>query len=117
MAAASINFNFSFATRPFTSTRSSSPLLIAVLFNKTSLAGGFSLRGHFYPVREGTLSNSFNMILFAVMEPEEGDAHNVFVDGTLMSPGSEDYTLSPASELVDPFRRFLGNQVQVSEGA
>ena len=58
-----------------------------------------------------------SMILFAVMEPEEGDAHNVFVDGTLMSPGSEDYTLSPASELVDPFRRFLGNQVQVSEGA
>jgi hypothetical protein len=31
------------------------------------------------------------MILFAVMEPEEGDAHNVFVDGMLMSPGSEDY--------------------------
>ena len=30
-------------------------------------------------------------ILFAVMEPEEGDAHNVFVDGMLMSPGSEDY--------------------------
>jgi hypothetical protein len=31
------------------------------------------------------------MILFAVMEPEEGDVHNVFVDETLMSPGSEDY--------------------------
>jgi len=27
--------------------------------------------------------------LFAVMEPEEGDVHNVFVDGMLMSPGSE----------------------------
>jgi hypothetical protein len=24
------------------------------------LAGGLSLRGHFYSVREGTLSNSFN---------------------------------------------------------
>jgi hypothetical protein len=29
------------------------------------------------------------MILFAVTEPEEGDAHNIFVDGMLMSPGSE----------------------------
>jgi hypothetical protein len=57
------------------------------------------------------------MILFAVMEPEEGDAHNVFVNGTVMSPGSEDYNLSPASELVDQFRRFLDSQVQVSEGA
>jgi hypothetical protein len=36
-------------------------VLIAVLFNKTSLAGGLSLRGHFYSVREGTLSKSFNM--------------------------------------------------------
>ena len=33
------------------------------------------------------------MILFAVMEPEEGDAHSIFVDGMLMSPGSEDYNL------------------------
>ena len=29
------------------------------------------------------------MILFALIEPEEGDAHNVYVDGMLMSPGSE----------------------------
>jgi hypothetical protein len=28
-------------------------------------------------------------ILFAVMEPEDGDVHNVFMDGMLMSPGSE----------------------------
>jgi len=27
------------------------------------------------------------MILFALMEPEEGDAHNVFVDGMLISSG------------------------------
>jgi hypothetical protein len=47
----------------------------------------------------------------------KGDTHNVLVDGTVMSPGSEDYNLSPASELVDQFRRFLGSQVQVSEGA
>jgi hypothetical protein len=58
-----------------------------------------------------------SMILFAVMEPEEGDAHNVFVDGTVMSLGSEHYNLSPASELVDQFHRFLDSQVQVSEGA
>jgi hypothetical protein len=38
------------------------------------------------------------MILFAVMEQEEGDAHNVFVDGMLMSPGSEDYNLPPARD-------------------
>lgn len=47
------------------------------------------------------------MILFAVMEPEEGDAHNVFVDGMLMSPGSEDYNLPPAPELVDHVDRHI----------
>ena len=57
------------------------------------------------------------MILFALMEPEEGDAHNVFVDGMLMSQGSEDYNLPPAPELLDQFRRFLNNQVQVSQGS
>ena len=56
------------------------------------------------------------MILFAVMEPEEGDAHNVLVDGMLMSPGGEDHNLPPATEPVDQFRRFLDTQVQVSEG-
>jgi len=35
------------------------------------------------------------MILFALMEPEEGDAHNVFVDGMLISSGSEDYKEPP----------------------
>jgi hypothetical protein len=57
------------------------------------------------------------MILFAVKEPDEGNTHNVFVDGMLMSPGSEDYNPPPAPELVDRFRRFLDRQVQVSEGA
>ena len=45
--AASTNFSPSWATRPITSTRSRSRVLVAVLFNKTSLAGGLSLRGHF----------------------------------------------------------------------
>src|ERR1700756_3670133 len=62
MAAASVSFSSLCATRPITSTRSSSRVLIAILFNKTSLAGGLSLRGHFYSVREGTLSKSFNTL-------------------------------------------------------
>jgi hypothetical protein len=53
------------------------------------------------------------IILFALMEPDEGDAHNVFVDGMLMSPGSEDYKLPPAQGLLDEFRRFLDSQGQV----
>lgn len=57
------------------------------------------------------------MILFALLEPAEGDAHNVFVDGMLMSSGSEDYKLPPAPELVDGFRRFMDSRVQVSERA
>jgi hypothetical protein len=57
------------------------------------------------------------MILFAVMEPEEGDAHTVFRDGMLMSSGGEEQNLPPAPESVDQFRRFLNTQVQVSEGA
>jgi hypothetical protein len=47
MAAASTNLSPSWATRPITFTRSRSRVLVAVLFNKTSLAGGLSLRGHF----------------------------------------------------------------------
>ena len=41
------------------------------------------------------------MIPFALMEPNEGDAHNVFVDGMLMSPGSEDYKVRPPQGLLD----------------
>jgi hypothetical protein len=51
------------------------------------------------------------MILFALVEPDEGDAHNVFVDGMLMSPGSEDYKVPPPPGLVEEFRRFLDTQV------
>jgi len=57
------------------------------------------------------------MILFALMEPEEGDAHNVFVDGMLMSPGSEDYKVPPPLRLLECLRQFLDRQVGVSEGA
>jgi hypothetical protein len=57
------------------------------------------------------------MILFALMEPEEGDAHNVFVDGMLISSGSEDYKEPPPPWLLEQIRRFLDGQVGASEGA
>jgi hypothetical protein len=56
------------------------------------------------------------MILFALMEPDEGDAHNVFVDGMLMSPGSEDYKVPPAPEHLEKLRGFLDSQFQVTRG-
>ncbi len=51
------------------------------------------------------------MMLFALAEPAEGDDNNVFVDGLLMSPGSENYKLRPDPELLTEFRRFLDSQV------
>jgi hypothetical protein len=56
-------------------------------------------------------------ILFALMEPDEGDDHNVFVDGMLMSPGSEAYKLPPAPGLLDEFRRFLDSRIQIPQRA
>jgi hypothetical protein len=50
-------------------------------------------------------------MLFALAEPAEGDDHNVFVDGLLMSPGSENYKFPSAPELLTEFRRFLDSQV------
>jgi hypothetical protein len=47
------------------------------------------------------------MMLFALVEPEEGDDHNVFVDGLLVNAGSENYKLPPAPELLMEFRQFL----------
>ena len=57
------------------------------------------------------------MTLFALVEPEEGDDHSVFVDGLLMSPGSENYRLAPAPELLIEFRQFLDSQVPIEQGA
>jgi len=57
------------------------------------------------------------MMLFALAEPEAGDDHNVFVDGLLMSEGSENYRLPPAPELLIEFRQFLDSQVPVEQGA
>jgi hypothetical protein len=51
------------------------------------------------------------MMLFALAEPAEGDDHNVFVNGLLISPGSENYKLPQDPELLTEFRRFLDSQV------
>ena len=52
-------------------------------------------------------------ILFALMEPEDGDQHTVFVDGLLMSPGTENYKVPPPVEFADQFRRFLDAQLEI----
>jgi hypothetical protein len=57
------------------------------------------------------------MILFALMEPGDGDAHNVFVDGMLMSPGSENYKVGPLPEVLDEFEQFMDSLVVGSQGA
>jgi len=57
------------------------------------------------------------MMLFALMEPEEGDDHNVFVDGLLMSPGSENYKVPPGPEVLVEFRQFLDSRVPIEQGA
>ena len=55
------------------------------------------------------------MMLFALAEPEEGDAHNVFVDGMLMSPGSEDYKMAPEPRGSRRVSAVLDSRVQVSK--
>lgn len=53
------------------------------------------------------------MILFALMEPEEGDEHIVFVDGLAVSSSSEHYRQPVPPEFVDELRRFLDSQMTV----
>ena len=55
------------------------------------------------------------MMLFALMGPEKGDDHNMFVDGLLMSSGSENYKLFPAPELLMKFSQFLNSQVATEQ--
>jgi hypothetical protein len=57
------------------------------------------------------------MMLFALVDPEEEDDHNVLVDGLLMSPGSENYKSPPGPELLIEFRQFLDRQVPIEPGA
>ena len=53
------------------------------------------------------------MILFALMEPEGADHHTVFVDGLLMSPGTEDYKAGPPTECVRELRLLLDAQSEL----
>jgi hypothetical protein len=53
------------------------------------------------------------MILFALTEPEGADHHTVFVDGLLMSPGTEDYKAVSPPEFVQELRSFLDAQLEL----
>lgn len=54
------------------------------------------------------------IILFALMEPEGADHHTVFVDGLLMSPGTEDYKAVPPPVFAQELRSFLGVQLELA---
>ena len=56
------------------------------------------------------------MILFALVEPEGADHHSVFVDGLLMSSGTEDYKMPPPVELVHQLRSFLDARLAPAHG-
>ena len=53
-------------------------------------------------------------ILFALMEPEGADHHSVFVDGLLMSSGTEDYKMPPPVEFVHQLRSFLDARLELA---
>jgi hypothetical protein len=56
------------------------------------------------------------MILFALVEPEGADHHSVFVDGLLMSSGTENYKMPPPVELVHQLRSFLDARLEPAHG-
>jgi hypothetical protein len=56
------------------------------------------------------------LILFALVEPEGADHHSVFVDGLLMSSGTEDYRVPPPIELVHQLRSFLDARLEPAHG-
>lgn len=43
--------------------------------------------------------------------------HTVFVDGLLMSPGTENYKTPPPAEFADQLRRFLDGQLEIALNA
>ena len=47
------------------------------------------------------------MLLFVLVEPDQGDHHTIFVDGLLMSAGCEDYKIPPTPENLEKLREFL----------
>jgi len=54
------------------------------------------------------------LIFFGPANPDGEDPHAVFVDGLLMSPGTEDYKLAPPDDCVEQVRRFLDDQLRPS---
>ena len=53
-------------------------------------------------------------LLFALAEPEDGDHHTVFVDGLLMSPGSEEYKVPTQPETLQKLREFLDESLRLN---
>jgi hypothetical protein len=58
-----------------------------------------------------------NLILLALAQPQEEDPHTLYVDELLMSPGTENYKVPPSEQYVEGVRRFLDDQLDVSENA
>jgi len=56
------------------------------------------------------------LLFFPLVEPEEEDHHTVFVDGLLMSPGSENYKLPVSTTLAEQLRVWLDDQFEFTEG-
>jgi hypothetical protein len=54
------------------------------------------------------------LIFFGSAHPVGEDPHTVFVDGLLMSPGTEHYKLAPPDDCVEQVRRFLDAQLKPS---
>ena len=55
-------------------------------------------------------------LFFPLAEPEGSDHHTVFVDGLLLSPGSEEYRTRPPIELAEQLRVFMDDQFEFMEG-
>jgi hypothetical protein len=56
------------------------------------------------------------VLFFALAEPEQEDQHTVFVDGLLVSPGSENYKAPVSPTLVEQLRVWLDDQFEFVEG-
>jgi hypothetical protein len=54
------------------------------------------------------------MLLFVLVEPDDGDHHTIFVDGPLMSPGSKEYKAPAAPETLQKLREFLDESLRLS---
>src|SRR6516164_5181438 len=76
------------------------------IINMSSQAGFVAL-----PTESDTASGPG--CLATVMEPEGADHHTVFVNGLLMSPGTEDHKAAPPAEFVNELRLLLDAQLEL----